>query len=88
MIKLKFYINKNKKKNKLKKVYFIKIKRKNNKINCPKKLFLGSYSSKTKLYIFLYARIIAYSKLGINFSKRFSLTSLFYLKRFLHKNIF
>lgn len=85
MTKIKFYINKNKKKNDLKKIYFIKMK--NNNINYSKKLFLGSYISKIKLYIFIYIKIITYYKLANNFSKQFSLRSLFYLKKLLSKNI-
>lgn len=84
MIKIKLYI---KKKNKSEKAYSIKLKRKNIKINYSKELELGGCISNIKSYVLIYAKVIAYSKLGAGLSKRFSLRSLFYLKNFLNENM-
>lgn len=86
MTKLKFVKN-NQKKNKVKKIYFLKIAstKKTTKFN--HLINLGSYIANKKLYTFKYPLIISYSKLGSNLSKQVSLISLFYLKNILNKNI-
>ena len=86
MIKIKFCRNKEKS-SPVKAYYSIKLKRKNIKMNYSKGLELGGCISRIKSYIFTYAKIIAYSKLGADLSKRLSLRSLFYLKNFLSKNM-
>nr|ANJ44349.1 ORF-C [Cyclospora cayetanensis]ANN13312.1 ORF-C [Cyclospora cayetanensis]ANN13341.1 ORF-C [Cyclospora cayetanensis]ANN13370.1 ORF-C [Cyclospora cayetanensis]ANN13399.1 ORF-C [Cyclospora cayetanensis] len=83
MAKLKFL----KVKKKHKQIFFLKLTKKKKTTKFNNSLFLGNYISNINIYIFLYLRIIFYSKLGVNNSKQFTLISLFYLKNFLNKNI-
>lgn len=81
MKKLKFIIH-TQKKFKLKKIYNVQLVTKKNNL-----IVLGSYLPNVKLYRFIYPSIISSSKIGHIFSKQFSLSSLFYLKKILKKNL-
>lgn len=85
MTKLKL-IKKYKKNFKYKFIYTLRISylKKTTKINFL--INLGNYISNINIYIFLYPKIIFYSKLGSNISKKFSLISLYYLKNLLINN--
>ena len=88
MTKIKFLITRKIKKNLHKKMYFIRIAKKDKTTKFNYNLKLGGYYPSVQLYKFMYYKIISYSKLGADFSKQFSLRSFFYLRKFLIKNIF
>lgn len=83
---LKFLLTKEKK-HKFKKLYSLKLTSQKRSTKSKYLGNLGIYVPKLRFHMFMYSTIIPTLKLGYNFSKQSSVTSLYYLKKVLKRNL-